>query len=361
MINAFRPDDVESGSFRAVLNREQSILFPRDVYMEGSFFSSNQFKLTTNFEMPPGDRNAPPYSVFSPSSSDYPRLDARMDKDFNADGKVDLMNPFPFGIRREITLIGTRVTPDRLEGSYIEAIRGMLPPVDATDFEFVKTQFETTSQPIFIEGTFLLNRQSFEPSQRNTFSRSVQPEIAIGGSASTIALQFIEVNSPVRVQSVNLLIGIVFPDPSLLRLTLVSAAGTRHTLRDFGDSSPLPAVIEIPQAFRGELADGMWSLEVEWDSSTGERGQLDSWGLEIEGLSTQSASGRVVDEGGVPIAGAGLRLSGFRTLTGVSSADGTFGFDGLTENDYTLTISKPGASKYLSGNVFRRRAGGGPP
>lgn len=351
VINAFRPDDVESGGFRAVLNREQSILFPRDVYMEGIFFSSNQFKLTTNFEMPPGDRNAPPYSVFSPSSSDDPKLDARMDKDFNNDGKVDLMNPFPFGIRREITLIGTRVTPDRLEGSYIEAIRGMLPPVTAHNLDselaqFVKTQFESTSQPIFIEGTFVLDRQSFEPSQRNTFSRSVQPEIAIGGSASTIALQFMEVSSPVRVQSVNLLIGIVFPDPSLLRLTLVSAEGTRQTLRDFGDSSPLPAVIEIPLAFRGELADGMWSLEVEWDPSSGERGQLDSWGLEIEGLSTQSVSGRVVEMSAEPIAGAGLRLDGFRTLTGVSAADGSFVFEGLTENDYTLTISKPGFKTY---------------
>jgi len=47
--------------------------------------------------MKAGDRNAPPYDVFPGNAKD---------RDTNGDGKVDVMNPFPYGIRREVTLLG---------------------------------------------------------------------------------------------------------------------------------------------------------------------------------------------------------------------------------------------------------------
>lgn len=138
-INLFM-EEGSSSNFRAVLNRDTSLLFPRDVFMNGVFYTGNSFSLTTNFEMPTGDRNAPPFDTFS-QPSNYNSLTgaakARADYDANNDHKLDVSNPFPFPVRRQITLLGERKTPDRMEGSYIESITGILP----------------SSQPVFIQGT----------------------------------------------------------------------------------------------------------------------------------------------------------------------------------------------------------------
>ncbi len=355
-LNAFRPSGAGSGLFRAVLDSEKSILFPRDVYLEGSFYSGDQFKLTTNFSMPAGDRNAPPYATFSNQTDTDPKKNARLDKDFDGDGKVDLMNPFPFGLRREITLIGRRVNPGRLEGDYIESIRGLLPPVsnntlpaDGTGGSFFASandQLLTQSQPVIIEGTFVLDRKSFSPSQRSAVNVSAEPGIGIGGSQSTLTSQVIQVTSPAQVQSVTVGVNLTFPDPSLLRLALRGPGDQYVVLRDFGVSGPIPDSFLV-ETISG-AANGPWTLEVEWDPSSGERGTLTSWGLQIEGLSTRTVSGRIVDGASAAIAGASVRLDGaLLPLTTVTDASGDFTFSGLTENDYTLFISKPG---YVSKN-----------
>jgi formylglycine-generating enzyme required for sulfatase activity/subtilisin-like proprotein convertase family protein len=356
-LNAFRNSGAGAGIFRAVLNREQSILFPRDVYLEGSFYSGEAFKLTTNFSMPAGDRNAPPYASFSNQTDTDPKKNARLDKDFNGDGKVDLMNPFPFGLRREVTLIGRRVTPSRLEGDYIESIRGMLPPLNNTlpadgtgssFFASASDQLLTQSQPVIIEGTFVLDRQSFTPSQRSAVNVTAEPGISIGGSQSTLTSQVISVSSTAQVQSVTVSLNLTFPDPSLLRLVLRSPTDQTVVLREFGLSTPLPSTFTIGSDQLAGAANGDWTLEVEWDPSSGERGTLTSWGLQIEGLSTRTVSGRIVDGAAAAIAGASVRLDGaLLPLTTVTDASGNFTFSGLTENDYTLFISKPG---YVSKN-----------
>jgi subtilisin-like proprotein convertase family protein len=363
-LNAFRPADAVTGGFRAVLNKDQSILFPRDLYLEGSFYSGDAFKLTTNFSMPAGDRNAPPYASFSNQTDSDPKKNARLDKDFNGDGKVDLMNPFPFGLRREVTLIGRRVTPSRLEGDYIESIRGMLPPTSGNTlpadagggsfFASASDQILTQSQPVIIEGTFVLDRKSYEPTLRSAVNVSDKPGTSIGGSQSTIVSQVLQVSSTAQIQSVTVSVSLTFPDPSLVRLVLRGPADQVIVLREFGLSTPLPDSFTIGNDQISGLAGGPWTLEVEWDPSTGERGTLNSWGLKIEGLSTRSVRGKIVANGtGAAIAGAAVRLDGallpatdVTDEAGAGLIKGSFAFTGLTENDYTLFISKPGyASK----------------
>jgi subtilisin-like proprotein convertase family protein len=343
VLNSFLSGTDEGSGFRAVLNRDQSILFPRDVFMDGVFYAPNQFKLTTNFEMKAGDRNAPPYETFPGDPND---------RDFNNDGKVDVMNPFPFGIRREITLLGTRTTPDRLEGTYIESIRGMLPPSGSnalvTDLnQFQGDAFLTQSQPVFVEGSFVLERQSFTPTKRSVFNESADLGIGIGGSETTSRTAVFTVGSPVTVQAVKLDLDIAFPNPALIQVTLISPLGAAYVVHEFGDSSPVPATVSIPDGIlNGSSGQGDWTLLVEWDDSTGERGTLGGWGLNIEGNSTHSATGRIVASG-VPVTGATIRLEGgvtTQTFTSGSAAgeEGTFTISDLTENDYTLYISKPG-------------------
>lgn len=357
--NAFRPDGAAAGAFRAVLNREQAILFPRDVYMDGIFFNGDQFKLTTNFEMPAGDRNAPPYGTFQhttsasfPADPDAAKKAARGDKDWNGDGKVDVMNPFPFGLRREITLIGKRVTPSRLEGSYIEAIRGMLPPITgnalATDVnQFLGNSFLTASQPVFIEGTFVMDRQTFTPSQRSIVNAAVEPGVTFGGSSSGSRTQTLNVITTANVNgliTVSLNINLGQVDPSLLRITLVSpATGNFYVLHDYADT--LGSSYTLPAGtFSGEAANGDWQLVIEWDNTSGERATLNSWGLKIEAASTHSASGRLVRQStATPLPNVSINLEGGVTsFSTTTAADGTFTFPQLTENDYTLVINAPG-------------------
>ena len=115
-------------SFTAVMNQDKSLLFPRDIFLNGVFYSGNNFSITTNFQMDAGDRNAPPYDTFTHAadSSTTTTLSnnqsARGDKDYNGNHQLDVQNPFPYAIHRQVTLLGSRVTPDRMEGSYIESI-----------------------------------------------------------------------------------------------------------------------------------------------------------------------------------------------------------------------------------------------
>jgi subtilisin-like proprotein convertase family protein len=350
VLNSSTNDGGESSGFRAVLNREQSILFPRDVYMDGVFFTGNQFKLTTNFEMKASDRNAPPYDTFPGDAND---------RDFDNDGKVDLMNPFPFGIRREVTLLGTRVSPDRLEGTYIESIRGMLPPTSGNSLitnenQFRSDAFLTRSQPVFIEGSFILERQSFTPTKRSIFNERAQVGLSLGGSDTTGRTATFQVDSKVNVRRVILSLGLTFPSPELIQIRLIAPDATEFVVHEYGTTAAPPASIEIPDEVFGNVnAEGEWTLQIEWDGSTGERGVLESWGLDIEGKATQIATGRLVRGTGndaspiqtplETIPGASIRLEGgVKTATFTSGPDGTFTIPELTENDYTLFITKPG-------------------
>lgn len=314
--------------FRAVLNRDRSLLFPRDVFMSGVFYAGNDFNLNTTFRMPPGDRNVPPYDSFSngPGEGD--------DKDVNGDGYADFSNPFAQEIRREISLLGRRTDPNRMEGTYIEAIAGLLPG----------------DTPIFVEGTFQLQRETFEPTKRSIFNEDDFRTDVIGGSSGQNYREYeLDVTDPVNVQGVQLTLNVSFPRPDQLVISLIGPTNTYATpviVHNRGAS--LPAGINLALTnFNNASGSGTWTLRVEWDP-TGERGYFNGWGLNIEGLATYSVSGTVVGDpsGGTnhgPVSGAQLVLAGaavpVQTLTGTN---GAFSIPSLTEDYYSLSISKPG-------------------
>jgi subtilisin-like proprotein convertase family protein len=401
-INLFM-EEGSSSNFRAVLNRDTSLLFPRDVFMNGVFYTGNSFSLTTNFEMPTGDRNAPPFDTFS-QPSNYNSLTgaakARADFDANNDHKLDVSNPFPFPVRRQITLLGERKTPDRMEGSYIESITGILP----------------ASQPIFIQGTFYLDRQTFAPTKRSIFNEKTNNSPILIGSTGGVLYRdtSLNVGSSVSIQGVKLTLNLTFPDPTKLTITLYGPNSQSVVIHQGG--STLPTSLELSQ-FNGLLGNGPWKMRVAW-LPTAERGYFNSWNLDIQGLATYTVTGKIVGNlgsGNVPLDKVHLVLSGSNIIkqadtapftiptttisgstiatvpstsalyagmpitgnpaipgattvsnvvdatsftlsaaaTATTSAATTFGeagvfkFTGLTENNYTLALSRPGFDSRL--------------
>ncbi len=318
-LNLFTDTDNENETlFSAVINRDRSLLFPQDVFMNGVFYKGNDFSLTTSFSMPEGDRNVPPYDTFSETDGDL---------DVNGDGVLDVNNPFPFPIRREVTLLGSRVDPDKLEGTYVEAIRNVLP----------------NNKAIFIEGTFSLERETYEPSRRSIYNQADDTLTQIGGSISQPIVKTITVNDAVVVQNVQIALDIDFPSPELLTISLVSPEGTTVMLHRNG--TVLASLYELSD-FNNKNGQGDWTLRIGWDTSTGERGLLNSWNLDIEGLAFYSATARIVDvkdgvTNGLP--GAEVILSGSNQIKyDQSGDDGIIQFDKLMQNEYQLSISRIG-------------------
>jgi len=324
-------DDPNETRFRAVLDKETSLLFPRDVFLNGVYFTGDQFSMTTTFAVDPGDRNAPPFDTFQ-MPANYDSLGetdkVRSDFDGNGDGIYDPMNPFPFRVRREITLLGERVSPDRLEGSYIETISGMLPQ----------------DQSIFIEGTFFLERQSFSPTKRSIFNQTTDnaPQLIGGTSGSRRRETTLVVDDSVSITGIVLGLDLNFPDPTQLTISLIGPNGESIVIHQNG--ATLPSTLELDD-FNDTIGAGTWTLRVDWNS-TAERGYLNSWSLNLQGLATYSASGRVVgDFGAGPenLENVQLVLSGSNEIREtVTASDGTFSIDGLTEDNYTLSLSRPG-------------------
>ncbi|MCL4785193.1 MAG: carboxypeptidase regulatory-like domain-containing protein [Verrucomicrobia bacterium] len=336
--------DGSDSRFRAVINRDTALLFPKDVFLYGVFFQDNDFSLTTSFESPTGDRNAPPYTTFQHGHG--PNT-AFKDVDLNGDGRLDNLNPFPFPIYRQVTLQGRRETPDRLTGNYIEAVEGILP----------------AGQVIYLEGTFELDRETLEPTKKSIYNgKTTGSPIQIGGSAGGIIsyTNTLTVPNAVAVQGVTATVKIDFPTPSELEILLRGPSGQTATL--FRNGTALAPVETFSTAlFNGTIGQGDWSLIVSWSGASGERGFFNGWELNLEGLEYFSAFGTVVIiNHGVTnvVPGASVLLSGGNVLPQSDTAEnGFFSFNGLTENSYSLNISKPGyhdrtvAFRITSGNV----------
>ncbi len=340
-LNAFlEQGDTELGGFRVVVDSEKSLLFPRDVFLEGRFYNDQEFQFSTNYVMPPGDRNAPPFETFPGDAQD---------RDQDGDGEVDLLNPYPFEIRREVTLIGRRVSPDRLEGTFIESIRGMLPPLQENallndDAAFRNEAFLQSSQSIIVEGDFVLQRDSFDPSKRSVVNLTELNTIPLGGSDVQSRRLSLDVGSSFSFQGGTLSLDLNFPDPDRLQISLISPSGEVWILHAFGDQSLPGSTISFPSnpnPFANTTdGAGTWELLLEWDTT--ERGTLRSWGLNLEGVSTYAVNG-VVQASGSNLENVQVRLEGSvnpQQLT--TGADGAFLFEGLTENDYTLRFIKAG-------------------
>jgi subtilisin-like proprotein convertase family protein len=399
-------ESLSETGFRAVLNQDKSLLFPRDVFLNGVFYSGDNFSLTTNFQMDPGDRNAPPFDTFAhaapgTSSATLNSATARADRDFNGNNKLDVENPFPFSIHRQVTLLGRRVSPNRMEGSYIEALEGMLP----------------NNQSIFIEGTFFLDRQTLAPTKKSIFNDTTKNSaITIGGTSGVLFRETsLTVSSPVAIQGVSVTLDVSFPDASKLIIYLIGPGGQRAYLSR--NASTLGTVYTVTD-FNGLSGAGTWKLHVEW-AATSLRGSFNKWSLNVQGLATYTAAGKVVTNPGsgqAPLSGVHAILSGSNvlkqadsepflfstgTITGSTTATlastaslyagmpitgnaaipanasivsvdsptsiklslpatattsasttygtpGQFAFSGLTENNYTITLTKPG---YVSRSI----------
>ena len=311
--------------FRAVINRDKALLFPKDAFLNGVFYQGNDFSLTTSFETPTGDRNAPPYTTFQHSPAAYG------DKDFNGDGKLDNLNPFPFPIYRQITLLGRRLTADRLEGTYIEAVENILP----------------AGQVIYLEGTFQLDRETLDPTKKSIYNgKTTGAPVLIGGSTTFSYTNTITVPSAVQVQGVTVIVKIDFPSPSELEIRLQGPGTNATTAILFRNGTSLAPVETFSTGdFNGTIGQGNWSLIVTWVGSP-EKGYFNGWELNLLGLEFFTATGRIVSTNGGTtnnIAGATVLLSGSNLLPqSDTTTNGTFAFDSLTENNYSLNISKPG-------------------
>ncbi len=313
-------DRTDETRFRAVVDRETSLLFPKDVFMDGVFYSGNDFSLATTFTLPAADRNAPPYDTFGDGEGEYG------DRDRNGDGVLDVGNPFPSPIRRGVTLRGTRVDENTLEGNYAETLQGLLP----------------NDEKILIEGTFVLERRTFDPTRRSIYNEHNDESGLIGQSSEDGLVRTVVVEEAVKVQTALATLDVEFPDPASLTVTLESPSGTVATLHARGEATMASSWTLAD--FDGENGAGTWTLRIAWNASSGERGRFHSWTLDLGGIVTHSASGRVVDDAtGKAMAGVPWALTGTTLIhQGATGEDGGFRIDGLTENDYRIVFLKPG-------------------
>ena len=338
-------EENSSSRFTTVLNSDRSLLFPRDVFMNGVFYTDESFSLTANFAMPRGDINAPGYENFQHA----PQVPGKVvDFDADGDGKVDNMNPFPYTLNREITLQGKRfqsklmrldgnlneqtlVPDDRLEGLYVETIRGLLPGDD----------------PITIEGHFVLQREesSFVATKKTAAVLSNSLGQSIGGtntntfSDTLIQDTLVKVDGFVEVRvDLNYQVASAYTATTLI---LVAPDGTEYELQS-GDDSLLNGGRYVIEDLDGQLVTGEWTLRVEWNTS--ERGTLESWSLDIKGTTSHQFQGVVYagNDSSAVIKDAWVALTGSNIVQNtVTTAAGGFDMVQLNENKYCLVVQSP--------------------
>lgn len=313
----------DEARIRVVIDRERSLLFPKDVFMDGVFYSDNLFSLSTTFVMPAGDRNAPPFDTFTHEDNDESN-GGHGDRDWNGNGVLDNENPFPYDIRRGISLVGERIDENTFVGSYTETLQGMLPG----------------DEKITIEGTFSLSRQSFTPTRRSIYNGSNEEMQIIGTSGITAIEKTIVVEDKVRIQSVEVKLDIDFPRPDLVFIELISPFGVKKVLHN---GEPEMSNSWLLSDFDGEIGQGDWTLRVSWNSSSGERGRFYSWSLDVGGFVTYSVEGFLIDtETKQPMANVPWVLTGGTMIyQGETDSDGRFHIDGLLSNDYKISFQAP--------------------
>lgn len=325
--------DPSDPRFHGVINGDRSLLFPSDVYLNGIFYQGLNFSLTTSFPMAPADRDAPPYTSFRNLPANTPGYQGGVlnigsqtilpSSDVNSNGALDVASIFPFGIRRAITLIGTRTTADHLEGSYTEAISGPLPE----------------GQRIYIQGTFVLDRQTLTPTLKSIYNVQTNTTAIIGGSAVTSYTNSLCVGPEVHVQGITVGLNFNFPDVSQLDVVLYNPDHTRSY--DFGTNVAGLTTFALTN-FNGAGGSGCWDLVINWTGS-GLRGYFNGWSLKLDGLAYYKVTGTVVDDQSNPVSDAVLALIGSNILPqSNTSTNGAFEFNGLTENEYLLNVSKLG-------------------
>lgn len=322
---------------KGVLNANRTVIFPIDFSVLGChyLYQSNKFVFNGGFSLPPSDIDNPPFNQV-PSEDDI---------DWNDDGKFDRINPLPFSIERELTLVGDRVTDTILEGEYFEVIKNALP------------------YPIYLQGTFFLNRVKSTPSkftpliQAKDFTYNQIGEECrcgscgggeeIGDNDGTELESTLEITDPFIIDELNVRIKICHLRTSDLEIILVSPSSTEVILHQGIGGENIDTVYDTYTMTSGDLADfrdepaeGTWILKVK-DSVSDVSGKLIFWRLEF--IKNQ-IPGKVIDEiTNEPISGARVTLNGAVIVQSYkTSSEGTYRFTGLQSGAYSIKASKLG-------------------
>ncbi|MBL9168209.1 MAG: PKD domain-containing protein [Verrucomicrobiales bacterium] len=360
LLVSFYEDNKVEGLLRGVIDSSVALLWPVDVPLIGYRVANagNRFVLSGSYVLPPGDQNGEPYDAFSEVDSA-----AGVDIDWNNNGRLDVVNPFPFPIQRSVTFEGSLVKGNPtdgyvLEGRYSEIIHGM------------------SKEPLVLLGNFHLERQSARPftARRSVASDTgVEPVVSKRSSAALAvpagATRISNLRFDTDLELQNLLVTLQFSAPlphASLRLVLRSPANPTarelvlydESLSATGINPKLLEAVTFPldRPTTGDLLTFVKSVGSTrtdgpngkfWELALSNRGNqtvtLQSWTLRLEGQPVADVYG-VVRNGEVPVSGATVALNGlpFSAYSSPSGADGAFKIARLPLLPLNFTAYRPG-------------------
>jgi hypothetical protein len=279
--------------------------------------------------------------------------------DWLNDNRLDVRNPFPFPIQRTVSLEGELVQGNPsdgyiLEGKYKEIVYGM------------------SRQPIFLEGTFHLERQAARPlsSRRSiTSDTGVEPVVSrkstvgMAVPAGTTRESSLTVATEMELQS--LLVDLVFanlphtslliqlrspgPNPALLTLydgRTPGAALNPKVLEHVVFPLDRPTQSDLNQFLHSVLRtrtapSQFWTLSIA--NAGAQSVTLGNWTLRLDGQPVTDVVG-VVSDNGVPVTGVVVSLNGlpFSMSSAPTDAQGRFILSRVPLLPLNFTGSRPG-------------------
>lgn len=311
---SFYEDPATPGLLRGSIDGQNSVVWPLDVPLIGHVQESigNQFTLGGGYVLPPGDINDPPYDLFRT---------AKEDVDWNGNGVIDDLNPFPFPVYRSVLLEGALASGSEqdgfvLRGRYLETVYGLL------------------RKAIRLEGEFELRRISGTPFASRTPklnvepSRPASPVVQVGTNYTLMPNLNGVVNSALRVttdlqlQAFQVELNLQDPAPQNLTISLVPPMGSPIVLHDHADCrtntlaqasypngrTPVDSFDEY--LAKGLSTRGLWTLRI-----VGSGGKLAGWRLLLRGQPVYDLAGMVKGPGGggvpaeVTVAGLPVNIS----------------------------------------------------
>jgi len=346
---SFFEDPAIPGLLRGGIDSQNSLLWPVDVPLVGEILNrvGSSFLLQGAYVLPPGDQNNPPYDQFNTGASGE-------DVDWNCNGKLDDLNPFPFPIYRNVSLSGvltsaSPVSGYSIAGDYREVVYGMM------------------RAPIQLRGTFSLNRSDYHPyaNRRPTANESEllgtlpvvlktdRPSFPVSLQPTTIRSLTFATDLVLQDVAVDLTFAGANFDPSELRISLVAPNNSAAVVLFDHDQVSSGRLLQVSfpanrapkeslQTFvaAGVSTKGDWTLRIESQGNSG--GSLVSWSLRLQGQPVFDISGRVTDSQrlGLP---AQISLEGLPVTTVVNAnADGFFVFSRVPGIPLNFTASLAG-------------------